>query len=1122
MPRGIALAALVALMLVGQGIARAQQDGPAFPAEPTPQALRERIEQVKADTSIQGQTKQVLLETYQKALERTQAAQEWAAKATSYEQERQAAPALIQELREKLEAEPGPLNIEPPDEPVARLQQELVNAQAQAAEKKKLASELEAEQNRRAERRREAPAQSEAARKALEEVNQALAAIPAEGLTPLEAARLTLLRARKKALEGELRAYQEELLSYDARGELLNLKRQLNARELERAQKRVERWQEIVQEKRRKEAEKAARETAREAARAHPALQELARQNKELARLRAETLTPKMEGIAAELQATNQRLSALQDELNKVQERVQAAGMTKELGLRLRKVKAELPDVREHRARLKALQPEIVEAQLKALDFGEQLAETVNGEARLQEIMEGLDPSIGQAEREEIRSAARDLLQTRRELLTALRQDYDSYFDMLDRLARAHRQLISVASRYRAFIGRNILWFRSNSHLAPADLRRAARAARWLAGPQNWKAVGREIASDAAGRPLLYALAFLVFAVLLWVRPRCRAALRRTGERAKDIQTDSVRHTVAAVGLTLLLAALWPWLLCSAGWLLASAGAAGEFTRAVGAGLIAAGMAALTCEAVRAACVEDGLGSVHFRSRTRALQVLRKNLAWLLPIAAPVVFLVILTEWQSVEAHRESLGRLAFLAGQVGLAVFVQRIVRREGGVLQEVLARHEGGWLDRLRVVWYPLAVAVPIALAAAAALGYYYTAQVLTWRLVLSLWLLLALVGAYELMLRWLFVARRKMALEEAQRRREAAEAEEAGEAPPELVGAEFETPEMSIHAIGQQSRQLLGSVFAVALVVMLWAVWRDIVPALSVLGDIALEKDIPITLGNVGMCLLVIVITVIAARNIPGLMEIAVLQRLPLDAAVRFAISRISRYAITIVGIILAFNAVGIGWSKVQWLAAAITVGLGFGLQEIFANFVSGLIILFERPMRVGDTVTVGDVTGTVTKIRIRATTIMDWDRKELVVPNREFITGRLVNWTLSDRILRIIIPVGIAYGSDTRLAEQTLMRVARDNETVLEEPAPNVFFMGFGGSALTFELRVFVPNVESFLKVRHELHMAIDRAFREAGIEIAFPQQDIHVRSIRASLPIVRHAEPEAAPPVEEED
>jgi potassium-dependent mechanosensitive channel len=192
--------------------------------------------------------------------------------------------------------------------------------------------------------------------------------------------------------------------------------------------------------------------------------------------------------------------------------------------------------------------------------------------------------------------------------------------------------------------------------------------------------------------------------------------------------------------------------------------------------------------------------------------------------------------------------------------------------------------------------------------------------------------------------------------------------------------------------------------------------------------------------------------------------------------------------------------LGWSKVQWLVAAISVGLGFGLQEIFANFVSGLIILFERPIRVGDVITIADVSGVVSRIRMRATTIVDGDRKELIIPNKDVITGKVLNWTLSDQVNRIQIVIGIAYGSDTRRAAELMHETARNHPHVLKDPAPMVTFEAFGESSLKFVLRCFLPNLESRQHAVHELNMEIDRKFRENAIEIAFPQHDIHVRSM----------------------
>ena len=199
-------------------------------------------------------------------------------------------------------------------------------------------------------------------------------------------------------------------------------------------------------------------------------------------------------------------------------------------------------------------------------------------------------------------------------------------------------------------------------------------------------------------------------------------------------------------------------------------------------------------------------------------------------------------------------------------------------------------------------------------------------------------------------------------------------------------------------------------------------------------------------------------------------------------------------------ITFTSIGLKWSNIQWLIAALSVGLGFGLQEVVANFVCGLIVLFEQPLRIGDTVTIGDVNGTVSRIRIRATTIVDWDRKELIVPNKEFITGRLVNWSLSDNIIRLRIPIGIAYGSDTDLAEKLMLKTAKANPLVVDQPEPKAVFFGFGDNSLNFELRVFIRSIDDWIPMLHELNRTINREFRKADVTISFPQRDVHLDQI----------------------
>lgn len=358
-----------------------------------------------------------------------------------------------------------------------------------------------------------------------------------------------------------------------------------------------------------------------------------------------------------------------------------------------------------------------------------------------------------------------------------------------------------------------------------------------------------------------------------------------------------------------------------------------------------------------------------------------------------------------------------------------------------------------------------------------------------------------------------------------------------PPEELRADVESST-------EQSRRLLSITIVTASLVGVWMIWVDVLPALRILDqwklwattvDVSAEAAglsgstsssgnsmgpmSPMTSGDnssaqkemvtvvrhvtpldIALALLIGVLTVACARNIPGLMEMWVLQRLPLDQSVRYAITTLTSYMIILLGIILGFNAISVGWSKVQWLATALTFGLAFGLQEIFANFVAGLILLFERPIRIGDVVTVDDISGVVSRIRIRATTITNWDRKEYVIPNKEFITGRMLNWTLSDKINRVVINVGIAYGSDVDKAKKLLLEVCSGHPLTLSEPATVATFEGFGDNTLNFVVRTYLPDLDNRLSVIDALHTNIDRAFRDANIEIAFPQRDLHLRSV----------------------
>jgi potassium efflux system protein len=373
----------------------------------------------------------------------------------------------------------------------------------------------------------------------------------------------------------------------------------------------------------------------------------------------------------------------------------------------------------------------------------------------------------------------------------------------------------------------------------------------------------------------------------------------------------------------------------------------------------------------------------------------------------------------------------------------------------------------------------------------------------------LIAALAVAHALAWSWLALARRRLAQRVARERRESAVAERAAAADGELSGAPSEYAHVDLDAASAAGRELLGMAVVVLALVGLYAIWSPVFPALSVLDEVTLwhtagildgeEATLPVTLADLGLALVYLVGIVVLAKRLPAMLEIILAERLRMTSSGRYTVTTLTTYVIVAIGLVLALDRVGAQWSQLQWLVAALGVGIGFGLQEIVANFVSGLIILFERPVRVGDVITVDGTDGVVTKIRIRATTIRGYDRKELLVPNKELITGRLLNWSLSDSVTRIMILVGVDYDTDVERAHALMREAAQENPRVLAVPKPAMNLEGFGDNALTLSLRAYIEDIEHRVAITSELNMAINRKFREAGIVIAYPQRDLHLET-----------------------
>jgi small-conductance mechanosensitive channel len=228
--------------------------------------------------------------------------------------------------------------------------------------------------------------------------------------------------------------------------------------------------------------------------------------------------------------------------------------------------------------------------------------------------------------------------------------------------------------------------------------------------------------------------------------------------------------------------------------------------------------------------------------------------------------------------------------------------------------------------------------------------------------------------------------------------------------------------------------------------------------------------------------------------------VLSRMTLPRGMRETISTTAYYIILLLAFFFAAGAAGFDLTKFTILAGALGVGIGFGLQNIVNNFISGLILLFERPIQIGDTIEIENLVGSVKQIGIRASVVRTFAGAEVIVPNGDLISGRVINWTLSDRLRRIEIYVGVAYGTDPQQVMDILLEQANSHEDTLQHPEPYVLFTGFGECSLDFKLRFWTNNYDRWFFVESEVKLAVNNAVVEAGIEIPFPQRDLHVRSV----------------------
>lgn len=1095
-----------------------------------PETIKLRIQSLESNKDLDPDLKKQIVDGLNAILQQYALADDLIARRARFDALIEKAPAAIKELAAKLNEAPAEEELEvSPSTTLPELEKLLAETEARLNDATQKAAEKENEPKRRAARRAQMPKLRADLKARHEKHLKELDAPPQPGQSAgLVALRRNLLSARARNVDLEIQALDRELAFYDATADGLRIESDLAAREAKALTKRAQALRDLVAQRRRREVEVQKEEAERAAAEAMPSVKALAEANAAYADRRA-AIAGLLDEVSRRQSGVQQELERLEEQASSVRKRVEAGGITAAVGMLLRKQAKELGDTRAIRRAIARRRTEIARVQLELIDLEAARNELADIESKAEQMLAELPASHDEHHREFVRLSIVDQLTAQRGYLDSLLKDQQSYFEKLIDLDASETRLADATDQFAGFIAERVLWTRSSAPLDRDDIDKAWQAMLWLFNPAHWRELPGLLWRDFLDDPLLYTGAILALCIAGALQHRFRRELRRIGRRVGENYTETILETLVAIVLTGLMACFVPSVLWFLGWRLVQAPDANVFSKAVAAGLASAALVCLVIETMRQLFRQNGVAEAHFRWKNKNLREHRWALYWLLIFLTPVAFTMTAMADSGDELKHQSLGRLAFMFGMFVVSIVAYRLMRRSGAADAPDASGPFGGWLGRLRTLWFAAAAAVPLLLIVAAGLGFYDTAWKLGKRMIATVLLLWAIMIINAFLLRWLFAVRGKIALFQLQLKNEAGPDEENAHAAGGVPAVPTPEPIIDLSKVNAQTRHLLRTTVTVALLIGVWMIWVDVLPALGIFEQIevwhqavkineevrdptggmrisTVERVRPITLADLMRSSVVLLMTLAAARNLPGFLEIWLLKRLPLDPGGRYAIATLCRYAITAMGVLFACWMVGIGWLNVQWLFAAFSVGLGFGLQEIFANFISGIIVLFERPIRIGDIITVGDLTGSVSRIRIRATTITDPNRKEIVIPNKEFITGKLINWTLSDRTLRLAVNVGVAYGTDIRKAQSILLHLAESHPLSMQDPPPRAFVDSFGDSAINFVVFVYVANIDNLLTLKHEMHQSIAESFRDAGIEIAFPQRDLHLRSIEPKVPV----------------
>lgn len=805
------------------------------------------------------------------------------------------------------------------------------------------------------------------------------------------------------------------------------------------------------------------------------------------------------------------RNKQLEKDFQSAEQKINLAGLSPALGNLLREQRRNLPQRKQYGNFNDTIQQEIASTSLEMFKLDEVKKELADvNQTLLMRLEQQLPANTEPAEALRIRTELRMLLNDQKDLVGRLSIAYAEYARILGDVDFTLQQMLNSADKFGAYLDQRLLWVPNAPVITKAYLQNIVHSVTWFCAPANWAQVIGNLKKGLESYPLMLMLGIAIVVLHLKFKNTLRVNLAALLAKSRSNQyVTGFGQTLSGLGYILAMSLPVPLLMGWAGWMLSLNYNGDGFSRALVGGLLSAAVSLALLQFFYRIFRPDGVAVSLFFWHQRTAQLLYQQLKWSRFVIIPCIFIVGMTSANLFSEHNQTLGRTAQILMMLVVSYVMHRLAHPGIG-LGKTFYVYSSSWISRLRYVWYGLAILAPWVVIGFSVAGYYQSALELQGKLVVTLRLIFITALFHALALRWLTVTKRQLAVQNARKKRKQTVDQVSASLSTEGGGYVSDEALVDISTINQQSDKLLITVIAVILLAGFWMIWSDILPAFAVFDRVELwqrselldgkEVSMPVTLINLFFAVFYAALTFVFVSNFPALVDLLSVGKFAMTSGSRYALIQLARYLLITIAFLAVANELGGRWSQVQWLVAALSVGLGFGLQEIFANMVSGIILLFERPIRVGDTVTVGDVTGRVCRIQMRATHILDWDSKELVVPNKSIITDRLVNWTLTDTVTRVILMMNVSYGSDIELVEKILKDTVSTVDKILPDPEPMVSFLSFGESAINFRISVFVKELGDRMAVTHELHKKLYVALQQNGIEIPFPQRDIHIRSV----------------------